>query len=247
MNLHNIMEEIVYEYLDDVLKEKNDICKCNQCKTDMACYALNKVKPMYVVSSRGIIHSENERRQNFQDEIDIFSIIIEAVDVVSKTKRHETDFEKENIDFRSNMKNDEDTSLRGKFFFNFPQIVGRILDSQTLSPLSEVDILLSFNNSTEPIKMFNNQWKNPLFIVPQMQGGFTFWPSPIVGEKEGIQKDFQLSIEIKKSGYELIHRYFEIRCISTNELTKVIKKGKIYRLDDIYLYPEGLGEEKLEI
>jgi competence protein ComFB len=243
MELHNIMEDVVSDYLEEVLSHKKDICSCTQCKTDMACYTLNKVQPMYVVSSRGIIHSENKRRLNFQDDIDIFSIVLEAVEVISKTKRHDINFKIPEIDIITEFNEGNDELLRSKFFFNFPQIVGRVLDSATLGPLFDVEVVLNHNISDENIKMFNDNWKNPLTLVPQMEGVFSFWPAPMLGEKEGIQKDIQLNISIKKKGYEEIRRYFEIRSISTNELTKIIKKGKIYRLDDIYLYPEGLGEE----
>jgi competence protein ComFB len=243
MELHNIMEDIVSEYLDEVLLEKKGICTCDQCRTDMACYALNKVRPMYVVSSRGIIHSENKRRLNFQDDIDIYSIVLEAIDVISKTKRHDIDLKIPEIDIFSEFKDNGDNLIRGKYFFNFPQIVGRVLESDTLNPIDDVEIALNHMIADEHVKMFNNNWKNPLHLVPQMEGSFSFWPAPLIGEKEGIQKEFQLNIHIKKPGYETIRRYFEIRSVSTNELTKIIKKGKIYRLDDIYLYPEGLGEE----
>ncbi|HOV14189.1 MAG TPA: late competence development ComFB family protein, partial [Spirochaetota bacterium] len=90
MDLHNLMEDVILQYLDEVLSlKKEEICKCEQCRLDMACYALNKIKPMYVVSSRGVIHTENKRRLNYQNEIDTYSIVTEAVDVVSKTRRHE--------------------------------------------------------------------------------------------------------------------------------------------------------------
>jgi competence protein ComFB len=243
MDLHNIMEDVVSDYLEEILKEKKDICSCIQCKTDMACYVLNKVKPMYVVSSRGIIHSENKRRLNFQDDIDIYSIILEAIDVISLAKRHDVDIKIPEIDIMKEMKENE-AILRSSYFFNFPQIVGRILDSQTFEPIFDAEVTLNVKIADENVRMFNNNWKNPLTIVPQMEGVFTFWPAPVVGEKEGIQKEFQLNIKIKKEGYECIRRYFEIQSISTNELTRKIKQGKIYRMEDIYLYPEGLGEEQ---
>ncbi len=35
MVIHNLMEDIVKETLEDILKEKKDICQCEQCKMDM--------------------------------------------------------------------------------------------------------------------------------------------------------------------------------------------------------------------
>jgi len=67
MEIHNTMEDVVLQYLDEIIELKQNICKCNNCRMDMACYALNKVKPMYVASARGIIHTENKKRRYIQD------------------------------------------------------------------------------------------------------------------------------------------------------------------------------------
>jgi competence protein ComFB len=243
MALHNIMEDVVSQYLNDILKEKNDICNCEQCMEDMKCYALNKVKPMYVVSSRGVIHTENKKRLNYQDEIDVYSIVVEAVSIVSKTKRHD---EKINLDGIVRSCEEEETKYTSKSgcFFNFPQIVGRILDSETLNAIDDVEVSLNYQEFDAPLKMFNNKWKNPLKMVSQMEGVFTFWPAPEPSEKNGIQKEYQLNLKISKPGYETIRRFIQLRIISVNELNSFVKTENIYYLDDIYLYPEGLGEEE---
>lgn len=88
MEIHNIMEDVVIQYLEEILSLKDNICKCNQCKKDMICFSLNRIKPMYVSSSRGIIHTEINKREELQDEIDIYATVSEAIDVVSKTIRH---------------------------------------------------------------------------------------------------------------------------------------------------------------
>jgi len=242
MALHNIMEDIVRQYVKEILSEKQDLCKCDQCIEDMTCYALNKVKPMYVVSSRGIIHSQNKKRLNYQDEIDVYSIVVEAVNVVSNTKRHD-DLNKYS-GIKEKIQNNESITFSKKCcYFNFPQIVGRILDSETLNPIDDVEIALNFVESDKLVGMFNDKWVNPQKIVKQMQGAFSFWPAPEKSGKEGIQKDFQLNLKISKPGYESIRRFIEIRLFSACELNDLVKTENIYYIDDIYLYPEGLGEE----
>ena len=139
MYIHNNVEDLVSKYLDEILTSKDNICKCDQCKTDMACYALNRVKPMYVVSSRGIIHTENKRREDRQDEIDVFTTVSEAVDIVSNTRRHEvaSDYK---YDIDENKIKIEDKIKHG-CFFNFPQLIGRIFDSSNLAPVYDAEVV----------------------------------------------------------------------------------------------------------
>lgn len=242
MDIHNIMEDIILQYLEDILSQKNRVCQCEQCRLDMACYALNKVRPMYVVSSRGFIHTENKKRKEIQDEIDVYSAVVEAVDVISNTRRHEVNKKYPGIEFDSSKIKPYYHSITGSFY-NFPQIVGRILDSSTLKPLSDVLITLFYKTGKDIIPMFNTRWQNPIKIVPQMEGTFTFWPAPIQAEKEGIQKDFNMNIEIVKNGFEPIYKFFFIRIVSSNVVKRFIKKENIFYLVDIFLNPKRSDEQ----
>lgn len=233
MYIHNNIEDLVFKYLDDVLASKDNICKCDQCKTDMACYALNRVKPMYVVSSRGIIHTENRRREDRQDEIDVFTTVSEAVDIVSSTRRHEiTSDYKYNIvedKTKTGYKTDEGC------FFNFPQLIGRIFDSSNLAPIFDAEIVLYDKMIENKIKMFNDSWENPVKLVPQMEGTYSFWPASIPAEKSDIQKDFYMNISVTKKDYEPVIKFFFIRLVSTKEIKNHIKKENILYIDDIFI------------
>lgn len=236
MDIHNTMEDVVLQYLDELLTLKNNICKCYQCRIDMACYALNKVRPMYVVSSRGVIHTENIKKEHIQDEIDIYATVAEAIDVVSGTRRHEvserlTQFEDEIEDEIQKYKSDTGC------YYNFPQIVGRIFDSNTISKIVEARISLFHGTGKDAIHMFNRLWTNPVDIVSQMKGTYSFWPAPMPAPKPGVQKDFQMNLEVYKEGYEKIRKFFYIRIISSNELRKFITKENIFYIDDIFITP----------
>lgn len=230
MRIHNTMEDVVLHYLEVVLNEKKDVCACDQCKLDMACYALNKIRPMYVVSSRGIIHSENEKRENNQKDIDVMSVVVEAVNVVSKTRRHDED----------RVVSLGETNLPEGIFFSFPGIIGRIMHSDTLEPATDVEVTLNFETGDEPVKMFNHNWTNPVKLVTQMDGTFTFWPYPIEAGKAGIQKDFQLNLKVVKKGYSTIRKFFEVRVVSGTEISAFTIENNVYHLDNIYLYKEEI-------
>ncbi len=233
MYFHNTIEDIVLKYLNDVLSEKNNICKCKQCFNDMACYVLNRIKPMYVVSSRGIIHTENKRREDRQDEIDVYTTISEAIEVVSGTRRHEvnSDYEVKTEKFDIN----PGEKLPNEYYYNFPQLVGRVFDSSNLAPIFDAEVILYDKMSENRIIMYNNQWTNPVELVPQMEGTFTFWPAPVPSTKSHIQKDFYMNISVIKKGYEPIIKFFYIRLVSSKELRNFITKEHIFYIDDIFI------------
>ncbi len=242
MDLHNLIEDVVLQYLNEILSLKNeDVCKCEQCRLDMACYALNKISPVYVASSRGVVHKESKKRLNFQNDIDIYSIVAEAVNVVSKTKRHvDLDSETQAEEGRDNL---DCRLLKGKFFFNFPQIVGKVIDSETLLPVEDCKVILNYDTGDDVVSMFNERWKNPLNLVSQMQGIFSFWVMPIISDGDNIEKKFRFNIKIQKDGFETIRKSFEIKVASSEILNRYISDNNFY-IEDIFLYSEGLGDDE---
>jgi competence protein ComFB len=243
MQIHNAMEDIVIKHLNEIVSERDDLCRCEQCLKDMACYALNKIRPMYMVSSRGVIHAELKKQVDIQDDIDILAIINEAIQVVSRTKRHDV-----NDDCRdeSNLPFDNDiessTAIKGAYF-NFPQIVGRVFNGTNLEPLSGVHVSLSTGTTGEQVAMFNNQWHNPFTIIDPMNGTFAFWPSPKSCERSGIQRDFTFTISFKLDGFETLMRTFKITILSFTEIRNYIENAHTYHLEDVFLTEEGVIEE----
>ena len=52
----NIMEDMVEDKLEHLLPQLN-CCTCDICKTDILCYALNRLKPKYVSTEQGALLS----------------------------------------------------------------------------------------------------------------------------------------------------------------------------------------------
>lgn len=233
MDIHNTTEDIVIKYLDELLESKQNICKCDQCKKDMICYALNRVKPMYLISSRGIIHTENKRRYGFQDTIDIYTTVSQAIETISNTRRHEI---KEKIKYNIEASQYDSTKeIKTEYLYNFPQLVGRIIDGYTLLPVESGKITLFDEKGKNPIPMFNDEWSNPVEIVPQMKGTFSFWPAPIPVDKPGLQKDFFMSLLVEKEGYEFTYKFFFVRLVSSNKLRNYVDKENLFYIEDIFI------------
>lgn len=87
MVLKNYMEEIVFNYLEEVLKDI-DMCKCDTCKLDIAAKALNELPPQYFVTKKGEVYSKIKNLR-IQFEVDIISAITRAADLIKKNPRHD--------------------------------------------------------------------------------------------------------------------------------------------------------------
>lgn len=88
MKAVNILEKEVWEALDEVLNHKPGACKCDKCRADIAAYALNKLQPRYVVSSKGETLARAESlTNNFRVTLTI--ALAEAVEIVSSNPRHD--------------------------------------------------------------------------------------------------------------------------------------------------------------
>ncbi len=82
-DLTNQMESFVFEELDHQLAAiaDEDICKCNDCILDMACYALNNVPSRYRSSLMGSLYAKVE-----SDEVNksVQGNVTEAIQKISQ-------------------------------------------------------------------------------------------------------------------------------------------------------------------
>lgn len=58
LELHNYIEKVVSDVLEDLLSRRNDICKCERCRLDIMAIALNNLPPQYYVSDKGEVFSK---------------------------------------------------------------------------------------------------------------------------------------------------------------------------------------------
>lgn len=86
--LRNYSEEIVDNLLDKILPQYDDICKCEKCRLDIKAYALNSIKPKYVVSDQGEIYTRALNEINKQEIINITESIMRGIEVVINNPKH---------------------------------------------------------------------------------------------------------------------------------------------------------------
>jgi competence protein ComFB len=87
VDLINRTSHGVWQTLDEVLEQREDICKCEQCRYDMACMALNNLRPNYFVSKHGSVYAKLVELSQ-QSRTDVLIEVTRAVDRVSNNPHH---------------------------------------------------------------------------------------------------------------------------------------------------------------
>lgn len=88
--LINVMEILVNDTIEDILKANENLCKCQRCKLDIAAIALNKLPASYVVTLEGeVLLRTGALKQQFK--VDIIRDVTEAIEIVSKRPHHPRD------------------------------------------------------------------------------------------------------------------------------------------------------------
>lgn len=88
MRLKNLMEDEVMYVTNELLSEREDVCKCQKCKLDIAAIALNALSPKYVVTEIGELLGR-ANNSNIQFEADVITEVTKAIDVVKNSPHHD--------------------------------------------------------------------------------------------------------------------------------------------------------------
>lgn len=88
--LVNVMEVLVGETIDEMLRANKDICSCPRCRLDLSAIALNSLPANYVVTTEGEVYKRiGALKQQFK--VDIIRALTEAHKIVSKNPHHAKD------------------------------------------------------------------------------------------------------------------------------------------------------------
>lgn len=226
MNVHNIMESIVIDTVNEIFEDKRtegfEMADCLQCRLDVACYVLNRIKPEYIISGRGLLHFEDNYHELIQTKVDMVTLINEGIKKVSKTKR--------------SYYNTADTNKykSGNYVYNFPSILGSVLRGDNFVPIENLSISLLFENT--PAKMIDNTWQNPFSIVKSTNGSFTFMPAPVAADEENEERTFHFEARIEDSNFENINHFFELKLKSEKNIFTTFSIERTHKLESLYLF-----------
>ena len=84
----NLLEEEVMDKVEEVIKENDDLCDCEQCKQDIVALALNNLRPRYAGSPEGKVVLDSTDVSSVQTEMDVLRVVLEATEAVKKSPHH---------------------------------------------------------------------------------------------------------------------------------------------------------------
>lgn len=87
MGIHNYMEDVVKDMLEELILKRENICKCEKCKFDMIAWALNRLPAKYVVSDKGRIFTKLQEVE-IQFRADVVRELTKAISHISKNPQH---------------------------------------------------------------------------------------------------------------------------------------------------------------
>ena len=86
--LKNMMEDAVEYQLNKLLPTMPNICSCENCRLDMASYALNRLSPQSVRTDTGELFQKlNNNRP--QAEVEILAVVISAINKIGSHPQHD--------------------------------------------------------------------------------------------------------------------------------------------------------------
>ena len=236
MDIRNIMEDAVKAMVEELFEREDrekrlGYCTCDQCKLDVACYVLNRVKPEYIVSSRGLAYSEKEGLDKVQRQADLVSLVKEGWGKVSHAPRPTSDHVGGNP---------PTPSSKGPVF-NFPTIMGRVFDGRTFAPLGEGVVRLLAEGAEAD--MVDPNWQNPFVLAGATGGTYIFWPRSIIASPEEGERKVAFEIKVEVPGLEGLSHYFEIVWPQSAAHASIFPCKEYIKSPDLYLFPEGQADE----
>lgn len=85
--LKNLMEDNVEHALNHLLPTMPNICSCDDCKLDMATYALNRLQPKYARTAKGLILHRFDT-SSIQTDAEITTAVVSAITVIGSHPHH---------------------------------------------------------------------------------------------------------------------------------------------------------------
>jgi competence protein ComFB len=237
MIIHNYVEEEVLSKVGEIFEaedklEKKRFCTCEYCRADVACFVLNRVPPVYQTSGRGLAHREMDYKEKLQKDADLVALVYRGIERITETRRPHGFTESEPH---------EAEQVPEGFFFNLPQIVGRLFHSTRFEPMVGLEVKL-LSQSGKSALMIDSRWTNPCVIPSSVPGVFSFWPVPKRAKGAGEKMVEEMKIAVDAEGFEPLRHYFSVEVVSEEGYLRFGAGNRVCTLPDLFLVPTSGGE-----
>ncbi len=230
IELKNTVESIVEDTLSELLKSRNDICKCPKCLLDMKAYALNRLPPKYIVSERGLIHAELDCYKDMQFNADVINIIFESIETISSKIR--PGFEH----LKSLTAPDKLENHTPDHYFNFSHIMGFVYINDKLDFTDNIKISLWDSKLKSLVEMMDESWKNPVLSMNTTMGLYAFWPKAIKSGKNTPETSFfEFNLLFEKDGFITEKKNIQFKVTSEKKIFNYIRKDLVKKIPSVIL------------
>lgn len=231
MEIHNLMEDLVIDTVDELFDaveqgSTKSWCTCAQCRMDVACFVLNRLKPEYVLSGRGVAYAELDYGGKLQRSADVASLVKEGWAKINATPRPNHD---------EHVRDACQDTFAGPVF-NLRPIMGRLFNGVNFEPIKDTTVTLL--DESGPARMMDSNWANPYPLVSNTTGTFTFWPYPVPSAAVGEKRRFAFTLHAKPTGFEELSHYIELDVVSEAQAVCQFSLHAVHRLQDLYVFPE---------
>jgi len=215
MYLINLMEDLVSKLADSYLKEKNIPVDSNM-RMDIIVYTLNRIKPRYVTSARGFLHTV-AKNEDAQINADILSIISDACEVVKRRS--------DNLLLDTLPKITEDAH-----YLVYPSILGNVFYTDTFLKINEALIYVYAKGNL--LKGYGSNFPNPAVVSNSVPGKFMLCFTPDL-VKDDLAQEVTLDIVVECNEKEISRNSVVFNVIPSFYRQGDIPLFSVEELDDI--------------
>jgi hypothetical protein len=119
--------------------------------------------------------------------------------------------------------------------------MGRVFDGRTFAPLGEGSVRLIAEGVE--VEMLDPNWQNPFVLAGATGGTFIFWPHPLAAAAGEAERRFVFEIKVEVPGLERLSHYIEMALSPERSARRDFSLQRVHKVPDLYLFPEGQGEE----
>ena len=103
-----------------------------------------------------------------------------------------------------------------------------------IEPVADGKVLLKFNG--KEAEMVDKTWTNPYITCKSTNGSYTFWIKSIPAKKAGLDKIFNMTLEVTAEGYDSVIYNFELPIISDEKARTELNSNYTITIQNLVLF-----------
>jgi competence protein ComFB len=239
MKLKNYQEDVVLRAIEIALEDSPELLEDGVFVNDVAAYVLNRIPPRYVMSERGFLRmalehaDETNQDKSLANVIELMILVNQGLDLV-RSRRSDSPPPRPAVRGAEGLDSVSDDP-RVEYVHNYPQIIGRVVDGTTGSPVVGAKVSMHLDGDLVPPAAPG--WQNPYRTTDKTRGHFSFWPRSARSERSSISGELLFFVE--HPDYEPFTAVEKVTTTGDFDPHEVIRGDKILALTPFHLSPRS--------